>query len=204
MQKIKVRHFKMYDKFLEEIEKFIFIDDKPEVADIIFVPGNGYPQMAENAAALYNAGYASRILPSGKYSISSGQFSGVLANSEKYNNKYSTEWEFLRDVLKKNGVHSEDILREDGATYTWENAQFSRKITDKYGLDIKKAILCCKNYHARRALMYYQRAYPDTDFIVCSSCVDGIKSDNWTQTGEGINEVIGEVNRIVKQFSLMM
>ena len=52
--------------------------------------------------------------------------------------------------------------------------------------------------------MYYQRAYPDTDFIVCSSCVDGIKSDNWTQTGEGINEVIGEVNRIVKQFSLMM
>ena len=37
----------MYEEFLKQIEDFIFVEDLPEKADIIFVPGNGYPQMAE-------------------------------------------------------------------------------------------------------------------------------------------------------------
>ena len=36
--------------FQESITEFIFVDQKPEPADMIFVPGNGYPQMAERAA----------------------------------------------------------------------------------------------------------------------------------------------------------
>ena len=43
----------MYEEFLKQIEDFMFIEDKPEKADVIFVPGNGYPQMAEKAAELY-------------------------------------------------------------------------------------------------------------------------------------------------------
>ena len=42
-----------YPEFLEDTENFIFVESKPEQADIIFVPGNGYPQMAEQAARLY-------------------------------------------------------------------------------------------------------------------------------------------------------
>ena len=45
-----------YEKFLQELETFIFVENKPEKADIIFVPGNGYPQMAEQAAILYKEG----------------------------------------------------------------------------------------------------------------------------------------------------
>ena len=33
----------MYEEFLKQIEDFMFIEDKPEKADVIFVPGNGYP-----------------------------------------------------------------------------------------------------------------------------------------------------------------
>ena len=33
-----------YPEFLEDTENFIFVESKPEQADIIFVPGNGYPQ----------------------------------------------------------------------------------------------------------------------------------------------------------------
>ena len=36
----------MYEKFLEEVEEFIFMENQPEQADIIFVPGNSYPYMA--------------------------------------------------------------------------------------------------------------------------------------------------------------
>ena len=194
----------MYHRFIEQISEFIFAEDEPEKADIIVIPGNGYSQMAEKAAALYGENYASFVLPSGKYSITVGKFGGVLSGQERYNGNYRTEWDFLKDVLIKNHVPDEVILKEDQATFTWENARFSREVTDKAEIEIKKALLCCKNYHARRSLMYYQRAYPEVEFRVCPCCVDGVTKENWMNSEEGIQSVLGEVQRIVTQFSLMM
>ena len=193
-----------YMTFLENAEEFIFAENMPEKSDIIFVPGNGYPQMAEQAATLYKAGMADWILPSGRYSVVSGKFSGVLEKADIYNKEYKTEWEFLRDVLIKNGVPKERILREDMATFTYENVIYSRQVTDQAGLNIKKAILCCKNYHSRRALMYYQLLYPETRFYVVPSETDGINKQNWRKTEEGIDAVTGEITRIIKPFSLML
>jgi putative intracellular protease/amidase len=34
-------------KFIREITSFIFVEDKPEKADIIFVPGGSWPEPAE-------------------------------------------------------------------------------------------------------------------------------------------------------------
>ena len=62
----------------------------------------------------------------------------------------------LKNVLLKNGVPEEAILMENQATFTYENAIFSRQVTDLHKIQVKKAILCCKTYHARRSLMYYQ------------------------------------------------
>lgn len=193
-----------YQKFLKDTEDFIFIENEPEKADMIFVPGNGYPHMAERAASLYQEGFAPRVLPSGRFSVTLGKFSGVLKKAELYQGDYATEWEFLRDVLIKNGVDQENILKEECATFTWENALLSRRVTDEAGISVKKAILCCKSYHARRVLMYYQRAFPETEFFVCPSYPDGINRNNWRDTEESINEVMGEVKRIIMQFSLMM
>lgn len=194
----------MYHRFIEQISEFIFAEDEPEKADIIFIPGNGYSQMAEKAAALYGEKYAPFVLPSGKYSITVGKFGGVLSGQERYNGNYRTEWEFLKDVLVKNHVPDEAILKENKATFTWENARLSREVTDKAEIKVKKALLCCKNYHARRALMYYQRAYPEVEFRVCPCCVDGVTKENWMNSEESIQSVLGEVQRIVTQFSLMM
>ena len=193
-----------YAEFLKNAEEFIFAENTPEKSDIIFVPGNGYPQMAECAAQLFREGMAEWILPSGKYSVVNGEFSGVLEKSDIYNKEYETEWEFLKEVLIKNGVPEEKILREDQATFTYENAIYSRQVTDREHLDIKKAILCCKSCHARRALMYYKLLYPDTEFYVIPCCVDSINKYNWSKTNEGIDEVMGEITRIIKQFSIML
>ena len=194
----------MYHRFIEQISEFIFAEDEPEKADVIFIPGNGYSQMAEMAAALYGEKYAPFVLPSGKYSITVGKFGGVLSGQERYNGNYRTEWEFLKDVLVKNHVPDEAILKENKATFTWENARLSREVTDKAEIKVKKALLCCKNYHARRALMYYQRAYPEVEFRVCPCCVDGVTKENWMNSEESIQSVLGEAQRIVTQFSLMM
>lgn len=194
----------MYEEFLKQIEDFMFIEDKPEKADVIFVPGNGYPQMAEKAAELYRNGFAPKILPSGRYSITAGRFTGVLDKKECYCGTYKTEWDFLKDVLMQNGVPEEAILKEDQATYTYENAIYSRQVTDHAELEIERAILCCKSYHARRCLMYYQLLYPKTEFYVVPVNADGITRENWKKNEEGIDAVTGELSRIVKQFSLML
>ena len=189
-----------YSEFLRTAEDFVFAEDQPEKADIIFVPGNGFPQMAERAAQLYKEGYAPYILPSGRYSITLGKFVGVQSHQEIYDGEYETEWEFLKSVLMKNGVPEEAILREDQATFTYENAIFSKRLTDRLGIFPKTAILCCKSFHARRSLLYYQLLYPDTHFLVCPVTVQNITRDNWTQTPEAIDVVLGEVERCGTQF----
>lgn len=190
----------MNDKFLNQITEFIFVEDKPEKSDVIFIPGSGFPQLAEEAAKLYHQGLVPYILPSGRYSVLNGKFAGVQEKKELYDGEYETEWEFLKEVLKKNHVSEEHILREDKATYTYENAIYSRKVTDRLGMEIKKAILCCKPYHARRSLLYYQLLYPETQFYVCPIQDSDVKRDNWYLTEKGIRLVFGEVQRIGEQF----
>ena len=193
-----------YTEFLKNTEDFVFAENKPEKADIIFVPGNGFPEMAEKAASLYKEGYAPYVLPSGRYSITLGEFVGVQSKKELYDGNYETEWEFLKTVLMKNGVPEEAIFREDQATFTYENAIFSRQVTDLHRLPVKKAILCYKTYHARRSLMYYRLLYPETEFLVCPACPDGITRENWRETEAGVEAVTGEIDRIIKQFCLML
>ncbi len=194
----------MYQQFLKQIEDYIFVEDVLGKADVIFVPGNGFPQMAEKAAELYREGYAPWILPSGRYSKAAGHFSGVMTERERYCGEYETEWSFLKDVLHKNGVPERAILCEDQATYTYENAIYSRKVTDAAGICVSRAILCCKTHHARRALMYYQLEFPESEILVCPVCTDGVTRETWRTNNEGIDTVMGEVTRIIRQFSLMM
>ena len=94
----------MYEKFLNYFTDYIFVKDEPQKADVIFVPGNGYPQMAAHAAELWKEGFAPYVLPSGRYSTVLGHFAGVQDLAEQYGGNYETEWEFLRTVLQKNGV----------------------------------------------------------------------------------------------------
>ena len=194
----------MYHRFIEQISEFIFAEDEPEKADIIFIPGNGYSQMAEKAAALYGKKYAPFVLPSGKYSIAVGKFGGVLSGQERYNGKYRTEWDFLKDVLVKNHVPDEVILKEDQATFTWENAKNSRIVTDQNKLVIQKAILCCRNVHARRSLMYYQKSFPEAKIFVSPSVIGNVTKENWYTTKDGIDAVNAELSRILYQFSLLV
>ncbi|MFA6940399.1 MAG: YdcF family protein [Clostridiaceae bacterium] len=187
-------------KAITDITDFIFLEDKPEKADIIFMPGGSYAEQAEKAAGVWKDNYAPLILPSGKYSVKRGFFPGPLSKADRYTANYATEWEFLKDVLLKNGVDEKAILKEDYAENTYENAFKSRKVTDRLGLHINKAIICCKSFHARRCFMYYQWAYPDTKLIICPAEAQGINKNNWINSENGIDRVMGEMMRCGSQF----
>ena len=178
-------------KFIQDITDFIFVEDEPQKADIIFIPGGNQGAIAVKAAKLYREGYASWILPSGQYSKLVGHCTIP---------GYETEWEFLRDILIGEGVPKEVILKEQKATFTYENAIFSRQVTDALGLTVERAILCPQACHARRALLYYEILYPDTEFVVCPAVTRGISRYDWFLEDEKIDVVLGEMERCGSQF----
>ncbi|MCD8022812.1 MAG: YdcF family protein [Lachnospiraceae bacterium] len=249
--------------FYDAITDFIFVEDEPQKADILFIPGSFRAELAKHAARLYKEGYAPYILPSGKHSIKKDQAeqlresgipnagtlkrsgaipdtdtlnrfgvipdtdtlkrSGVKTNTSKCPRvpsdsdtvpavheigketaMYATESDFLGAILREEGVPERVIFREPEATFTWENAIYSRRLTEAKGLTIKRAILCCKAFHARRSLMYYQQQFPDTEFFVCPVVIDGISREGWYRTREGIDKVLGEVERCGGQFHEIM
>ncbi len=197
------------ERFIRAVTDFIFVEDKPEAADVIFVPGSRKIANALKAAELYRAGYAPYVLPSGRFATKYDRFLGVPESERAdYPDEYETEWAYLRAVLIKNGVPDSAILREDQATFTWENAQRSRDVLASLGLPVRTAILCCHAFHARRALLYYQAAMPGARFLVCPAPGVGCTRDDWFLTEKGRSRVLGEVARLGSQvnevFAMML
>jgi len=189
-------------KINSEITDFIFMADKAEHADIIFIPGGSNPEPAERAAEIYNLGYAKYVLPSGKHNSRIGYFPGSKTKKEMYAGDFLTEFDFLRYVLIKNGVKEEDILREDEALSTMDNAYFSREVTDSVGMKIQKGIICCKSYHARRCLLTYSLAFPEAKLLVCSSEIKGISKTDWFNSEVGMNKVMSEFKKCRDYFAI--
>lgn len=188
------------EDFIRAVTEFIFVEDAPERADVILIPGSRKTEHAIRAAELYCAGYAPYVLPSGRYSTVNGCFGEIPERYRaEYPERYETEWDFLRAVLMKNGVSEAAILREDQATYTWENALRSREVLASAGVKADTAILCCHAFHARRALLYYQAAMPQTRFIVCPTATPGYTREDWYLTPKGRDRVLGEVARLGSQ-----
>jgi len=191
-------------KWIRDITDFIFLEDAPAPVDVIFIPGNGHALPSELAAQLYTSGYAPYVLPSGRYAIGTSGFAGQKSGLRIYEGEFDTEWAFMRRILIENGVPEHAILREDEATYTYQNAIFSRKRTDEMGLTISRAIICCMPVHARRARMYYETLYPDAELLVCPAKGADVTRDNWTQSENGIDTVLGEMERCGGQFHAIL
>jgi uncharacterized SAM-binding protein YcdF (DUF218 family) len=170
------------------ISDLVFVETPLEKSDVILIPGGSHPQLARRAAELYHQGYAPFLLPSG----------GV--NSKLGAGK--TEWKFLCSLLEEMGVPEIAILHEDRAQNTFENALFSRQVIEEKGLDLKRALMVCKAYHSRRALLTYQAVFPlDVTFYV-APVIDlrGISRDNWFTNPAHAHLVMGEVAKIGEYF----
>ena len=190
----------MNDKIIADITNFIFVEDKPQKVDAIFLPGGSHPEQPEYAAKLYLKGYAKWLVPSGGVSVKRDKWPGVRSKADIYNGDYQSDCEFFTDVFVKNGVPADVIIGEDKSGHTRDNAFLSRMVVDEKGIEIKTALIVCKAFHARRCLMLYQMAFPDTKFYVCPVVCMGITKDNWHKTEQGIDRVLGELARCGNQF----
>jgi len=190
----------MDNRIITDISNFIFVSDKPEVSDAIFLPGGSHPEQPEYAAELYHKGYATWLVPSGGVSVKLDKWPGVRSKRDIYNGDYQSDCEFFTDVLRKNGVPASAIIGENKSGHTRDNAFLSRKAVDKKGLEVKTGLIVCKAFHARRCLMLYQMAFPEVRFRVCPVHCYNITRDNWYQSKTGIDRVLGELARCGNQF----
>jgi len=190
----------MNNRIINDITNFIFVEDKPQKVDAIFLPGGSHPEQPEYAAKLYLKGYAKWLVPSGGVSVKRDKWPGVRSKADIYNGDYQSDCEFFTDVFIKNGVPSDVIVGEDKSGHTRDNAFLSRMVVYEKGIEIKTAIIVCKAFHARRCLMLYQMAFPDTKFYVCPVVCMGITKDNWYKSKQGIDRVLGELARCGNQF----
>ena len=190
----------MKEHTITDISNFIFVAEKPEKVDAIFLPGGSHPEQAEYAAELYHKGLAKWIITSGGISVKRDKWPGVRSKADIYNGDYQSDCEFHTDVLIKNGVPIDVIIKEDKSGHTRDNAFLSRKAVDEKSVDIKTAIIVCKAFHARRCLMLYQMAFPYVEIKVCPIHCYNITKDNWYKTEKGIDRVLGELARCGNQF----
>lgn len=190
----------MNNRVITDISNYIFVDDEPEKADAIFLPGGSYPAQPEYAAELYCKGYAKWLIPSGGVSVKRDKWPGVRTKADIYNGNYPSDCAFFTDVLMKNGVPADAIIGESKSGHTRDNAFLSRKVVDEKGVEIKTALVVCKAFHARRCLMLYQMAFPDVAIKICPVPCYNITKDNWYKTEQGIDRVLGELARCGNQF----
>ncbi|MBP1545123.1 MAG: YdcF family protein [Oscillospiraceae bacterium] len=191
----------MINRIIADISDYIFVSDKPTEADAVFLPGGSHPQQPEYAAELYHQGMARWMIPSGGVSVKLEKWAGVRSKAEIYNGDYQSDCEFFTDVLVKNGVPLSAIIGEDKSGHTRDNAFLSRKAADERGVEIKRALIVCKAFHARRCLMLYQMAFPEAEIKVCPVYCYNITKDNWYKSEKGIDRVLGELARCGNQFA---
>ena len=169
------------------ISDLIFVEDLPQKADVILIPGESHTQLMVKAVELYQQGFAPYILPSG--------------GPNPKLPEYASEWEFMEKIALGLNVPEKAILKENKAKNTFENASFSRQVLLDLKIKVATAILVCKAFHSRRALLTYQAIFPKTRFFVVP-VIDyrGISKSNWYTNKEDITVVMGEVRKIGQYF----
>ncbi len=190
---------------VKEIGDFIFLEDEPQKCNVIITVGGSFPQIAEKSAELYKSGFADYVLAGGGVSVKTGVFTGVKDKKDIYSGDYKTECDLYEDVLIKNGVPKSAIVREDRSGHTRANAECAAAVLKEQGISAEKMILVCKRFHARRCLMFFQSAFPETEILVVPADIEvgemNITKDNWHTSSYGIKRVMGELARCGDQLT---
>lgn len=168
---------------IKTITEYIFLESKPEQADLIVVFGTRHKEASMQASELYHKGYAKKILVSG------GE------NRITHEN----EAEEMSKSLLSLGVVPGDIVREDKSTNSLENVLFSEKVIgERFGWEkVKKILVVTKHYHIRRAMMTLKKNFPDSVRLIPASYnILGFSRDNWQDTVSGKEKVMSEWGKI--------
>ncbi len=173
------------DKNASIIWDYMKMNHKLEKADLILVCGNDDEMTDERTLELFEEHLAPLVLISG---------SGSVKNREGFQ---ENEAKRIAHFLIKNGVPSDDILLEDKARSTGDNALFSKKLLEEKNITANKIILITKPYMERRVFATFSKQTPGPTYIVTSK---GISYEDYCKKFPDkehfINFMVGDLQRI--------
>ncbi|MEW6547728.1 MAG: YdcF family protein [Bacillota bacterium] len=166
---------------IADITEFLFLEDEPAVAELIFVFGGRNEARALRAADLYRRGLAPRVLIAGGYNRELGQ----------------TEAEFLGRLALEQGVAREDLILEMRSANTEENVAMGRELLEKLGLLPQDTVLLVSApLHMRRARLIFEHYFPGVRALCCPDGRPEVRRDNWWQSEEGRRLVFRELEKV--------
>jgi len=152
--------------------------DKLEKADAIVAISGGETQArTKEAVNLYQNGWAPKII-----------FSG--AAEEGPSNALA-----MKRIALSLGMIEEDIVLEEKAASTYENALFTKPILENLGA--KKIILVTSPYHQRRAYLSFKKTMPETEIINHSAKDSTWRKKGWWQNPKSLWLTSQESLRII-------
>ncbi len=154
--------------------------DKLEQADVIVVVSGGQTTTrAEHGIKLFKQGYAPKIIFSGG-ALDDGPSNAVA----------------MRQQALEAGLSDDNILLDEDAQNTYENAINSKRLIDDIGA--KKIILVTSPYHQRRVGQTFKKVLGPAYTVIGSSAVDSRWSkSSWWQSGFGLNISMSELYKML-------
>jgi uncharacterized SAM-binding protein YcdF (DUF218 family) len=118
------------------IESFFHThSDAPVDSDAIVILGGGDQGRVEEAAALYDAGYAENVIVT------------------PVGDRFTTDE--LISIVRHYGINQEDIIIDDESTSTYTNAERSMALMAEHGFE--SALIVTSDYHVKRAALIFDR-----------------------------------------------
>ncbi len=144
-----------YARLLQPIWSYLCPGGAPAPSDVIFVFGSRGMEVPRRAAQLYAAGWAPRILVSGR----------AGPRTERVFDK--PEALVFRDEMVRRGVPPSAILTEVDARNTLENVRFGMAVLEAAGRMPRSALLTAKAFAMRRCLATFARWHPRVEVRAC-------------------------------------
>lgn len=166
---------------------YMLVHDKLAPTDVIICLGSHDTNVARRAAELYLAKMAPKIIITGgrgKITVDSPQ----------------TESDTYMAIMVAAGVLEDDIIVEDKATNTGENATLTYKLVSDIHMDIQNAIIVTKPYMERRAKATFAKLWPELTTMVTSQDISYEEYMNSSPLGKekSIEIMVGDLQRIIE------
>ncbi len=156
---------------LRVMGEFWVVDEPPQPSDAILVldGDNYYGDRASRAAELYRAGWASRVVASGRYF-----------------RPYATSDQLVQHDLVDHGVPANAIIRlPNYGNNTREEALALRQLARERGWH--RVLVVTSNHHTRRARLVYRHVFPaDISFRMVSAPDSTYDPNAWWQSRLGL------------------
>ncbi len=137
-----------YTRLLQPIWNYLCLTQAPAPSDVIFVFGSRGLEVPRRAAQLYAAGWAPRVLVSGR----AGPMTEHVFDKP--------EALVFKDELVGRGVPDSAITTEVDARNTLENVRFGMTVLEAAGRAPRSALLVAKAFAMRRCLATFARQRP--------------------------------------------